>query len=67
MLGVNWVYAPVADVNTDMRNPVIGVRSFGDGESWAILHLEREDIEERKRESTSSDELTFAASQIPSK
>lgn len=28
--GINWVYSPVADVNSDPRNPVIGVRSFGD-------------------------------------
>ena len=31
LLGVNWTYAPVGDVNSDRRNPVIGVRSFGDG------------------------------------
>ncbi len=24
LLGVNWAYSPVADVNSDMRNPVIG-------------------------------------------
>ncbi|KAF8869715.1 glycoside hydrolase superfamily [Gymnopilus junonius] len=30
MVGINWVYAPVGDVNTDSRNPVIGVRSYGD-------------------------------------
>lgn len=23
-IGINWVYSPVADVNTDPRNPVIG-------------------------------------------
>ncbi|EKM52642.1 glycoside hydrolase family 3 protein [Phanerochaete carnosa HHB-10118-sp] len=28
--GINWVYSPIADVNSDPRNPVIGVRSFGD-------------------------------------
>ncbi|EIW76982.1 hypothetical protein CONPUDRAFT_130068 [Coniophora puteana RWD-64-598 SS2] len=28
--GINWAYSPVADVNSDPRNPVIGVRSFGD-------------------------------------
>ena len=27
--GVDWTFAPVADVNVDPRNPVIGVRSFG--------------------------------------
>lgn len=28
-LGLNQTYAPVADVNVNARNPVIGVRSFG--------------------------------------
>ncbi|KAI0370853.1 glycoside hydrolase [Pilatotrama ljubarskyi] len=28
--GINWAYSPVGDVNSDPRNPVIGVRSFGD-------------------------------------
>ena len=28
-LGINLNYAPVADVNTDPNNPVIGIRSFG--------------------------------------
>ncbi|KDQ16431.1 glycoside hydrolase family 3 protein [Botryobasidium botryosum FD-172 SS1] len=28
--GLNWVFSPVADINSDPRNPVIGVRSFGD-------------------------------------
>ncbi|KAI0946134.1 hypothetical protein AcV7_010185 [Taiwanofungus camphoratus] len=30
LAGINWAYSPVADVNSDPRNPVIGVRSFGD-------------------------------------
>ncbi|KAF8330177.1 glycoside hydrolase [Cantharellus anzutake] len=30
LAGLNWCYSPVADVNSDARNPVIGVRSFGD-------------------------------------
>ncbi|KAJ7035670.1 glycoside hydrolase family 3 protein [Mycena alexandri] len=30
LVGINWDYSPVADVNSDPRNPVIGVRSFGD-------------------------------------
>lgn len=30
LLGVNQVYAPVADVNNDPDNPVINVRSFGE-------------------------------------
>ena len=29
-VGVNWVLAPVVDVNSDPANPVIGVRSYGD-------------------------------------
>jgi beta-N-acetylhexosaminidase len=29
-VGVNWTLAPVADVNVNPRNPVIGTRSFGD-------------------------------------
>ncbi|KAJ7746895.1 glycoside hydrolase family 3 protein [Mycena maculata] len=30
LVGINWAYSPVADVNSEPRNPVIGVRSFGD-------------------------------------
>ncbi|KAF7356842.1 Glycoside hydrolase family 3 protein [Mycena venus] len=30
LAGINWAYSPVADVNSDPSNPVIGVRSFGD-------------------------------------
>ncbi|WP_176448166.1 glycoside hydrolase family 3 protein [Lentibacillus sp. CBA3610] len=29
-LGFNWTYTPVADVNVNPENPVIGVRSFSD-------------------------------------
>ncbi|WP_432357272.1 beta-N-acetylhexosaminidase [Sporosarcina sp. UB5] len=29
-LGINWNLAPVVDVNNNPRNPVIGVRSFGE-------------------------------------
>ncbi len=28
-MGVNWDFAPVADVNTNPKNPIIGNRSFG--------------------------------------
>ena len=28
-MGINFNFAPAADVNTDPRNPIIGVRSFG--------------------------------------
>lgn len=37
-IGGNVVLGPVADVNTDPRNPVIGVRSFGDEESLVSRH-----------------------------
>lgn len=29
-MGVNLVFAPVVDVNSNLRNPVIGIRSFGE-------------------------------------
>lgn len=29
-IGINWIYAPVADVNNNPDNPVINVRAFGD-------------------------------------
>lgn len=29
-LGINWNLAPVVDINNNPRNPVIGVRSFGE-------------------------------------
>jgi beta-glucosidase-like glycosyl hydrolase len=28
-LGVNWVYAPVADVDLEPENPIVGTRAFG--------------------------------------
>ncbi|MDH4349331.1 MAG: hypothetical protein OEW17_11030 [Gemmatimonadota bacterium] len=35
-LGINWVFAPVADLDVDPRNPIIQTRSFGsDPESVA--------------------------------
>ncbi|KNY07770.1 glycoside hydrolase family 3 protein [Microbacterium sp. GCS4] len=37
-IGGNVVLGPVADVNTDPRNPVIGVRSFGSEESLVSRH-----------------------------
>jgi len=30
MVGINHIYAPVADVNVDPTNPVINTRSFGE-------------------------------------
>ncbi|HEV2343812.1 MAG TPA: glycoside hydrolase family 3 protein [Actinocrinis sp.] len=36
--GVNLNYAPVADVNANAANPVIGVRSFGSGSALVVRH-----------------------------
>ncbi|KAI0776811.1 glycoside hydrolase [Trametes elegans] len=37
--GINWAYSPVGDVNSDPRNPVIGVRSFGDDPSTVAEYV----------------------------
>ena len=29
-MGVNWVFAPVADVNNNPDNPIINIRSYGE-------------------------------------
>jgi beta-glucosidase-like glycosyl hydrolase len=29
-LGIHWIFAPVADVNNNARNPVINIRSYGE-------------------------------------
>jgi beta-N-acetylhexosaminidase len=36
--GVNWDFAPVLDVDSNPRNPVIGVRSFGEDPQLAARH-----------------------------
>ena len=38
-VGVDVVLGPVADVNTDPRNPVIGVRSFGSDAALVARHV----------------------------
>jgi beta-N-acetylhexosaminidase len=38
-LGIDWNFAPVADVNTNPRNPVIGVRSFGADPALVARHV----------------------------
>lgn len=38
-VGANVVLGPVADVNTDPTNPVIGVRAFGSGEQLVSRHV----------------------------
>jgi beta-N-acetylhexosaminidase len=37
-IGVNWSFGPVADLNTNPANPVIGVRSFGADEQAIAPH-----------------------------
>ena len=37
--GVDWNFAPVADVNVDPRNPVIGMRSFSADADSAAMHV----------------------------
>lgn len=38
-VGINLVFGPVADVNTNPANPVIGVRSFGTGAPSVAAHV----------------------------
>ncbi|MFN3927618.1 MAG: glycoside hydrolase family 3 N-terminal domain-containing protein [Pseudanabaenaceae cyanobacterium] len=37
-IGINWLFAPVADVNSNPHNPVINVRSFGENPQ-AVIEL----------------------------
>lgn len=39
-VGVNWVYAPVADLDLEPENPIIGTRSFGDQPEMVGRHVE---------------------------
>lgn len=38
-LGVNWVYAPVADVDLEPRNPIVGTRAFGTSARHVQQHV----------------------------
>jgi beta-glucosidase-like glycosyl hydrolase len=38
-LGVNWVYAPVADVDLEPRNPIVGTRAFGTDPEAVARHV----------------------------
>lgn len=38
-MGINWNFMPVADVNTNPANPVIGVRSFGEDPDLVAEHV----------------------------
>jgi beta-glucosidase-like glycosyl hydrolase len=39
-LGVNWVYAPVADVDLEPANPIIGTRAFGVASGDVARHVD---------------------------
>jgi beta-N-acetylhexosaminidase len=38
-LGVNWIYAPVADVDLEPRNPIVGTRAFGSDPARVAAHV----------------------------
>jgi beta-N-acetylhexosaminidase len=38
-LGVHWVFAPVADVNNNPRNPVINIRAYGEDPERVAGHV----------------------------
>lgn len=38
-LGVHWVFAPVADVNNNPRNPIINIRSYGEDPQVVSDHV----------------------------
>jgi beta-N-acetylhexosaminidase len=39
-LGVNWLFAPVADVNNNPDNPIINIRSYGENPQDVAAHVE---------------------------
>ena len=38
-LGVHWIFAPVADVNSNPDNPIINIRSFGEDPRMVAEHV----------------------------
>ena len=38
-LGVHWVFAPVADINSNPENPIINIRSFGESPQLVASHV----------------------------
>jgi len=38
-LGVQWVFAPVSDVNNNPANPVINIRAFGENQEDVAMHV----------------------------
>lgn len=39
-LGVNWVYAPVADLDVESENPIVGTRAFGSDPARVARHVQ---------------------------
>jgi beta-N-acetylhexosaminidase len=39
-LGVNWIFAPVADVNNNPDNPIINIRSYGENPQDVSAHVQ---------------------------
>jgi beta-N-acetylhexosaminidase len=39
-LGVNWLFAPVADVNNNPDNPIINIRSYGENPQDVAAHVQ---------------------------
>ncbi|HET6512463.1 MAG TPA: glycoside hydrolase family 3 protein [Candidatus Kapabacteria bacterium] len=39
-LGIHWNFAPVADVNSNSKNPIINTRSFGEDPETVALNVE---------------------------
>ena len=37
-LGINWIFGPVCDINSNPQNPVINIRSFGEDREVVGLH-----------------------------
>jgi beta-glucosidase-like glycosyl hydrolase len=38
-LGIDWIYAPVADLDVEPRNPIVGTRSFGADPARVAAHV----------------------------
>jgi beta-glucosidase-like glycosyl hydrolase len=38
-LGLNWIYAPDADIDLEPDNPIVGTRSFGSDPAKVALHV----------------------------
>ncbi|HSM37542.1 MAG TPA: glycoside hydrolase family 3 N-terminal domain-containing protein [Longimicrobiales bacterium] len=38
-LGIDWIYGPVADLDADPRNPIVGTRAFGTAPEVVVRHV----------------------------